>query len=101
MLDHYSHVRLEAKRAALNALAGGNKEVQFAAKQGGCDTNHATNQQGESEHVPQVVENMVELVGIEPTTSSLRRLDSSVPPVSIFSHLASFLPQNWCSFLER
>ena len=85
MLAHYSHVRLEAKRNALDALcrpapsrnrglasigtnSGGKKE--------GYDTNSDTKQPVRAEQVPQVLENMVELVGIEPTTSSLRTMRS-------------------------
>jgi integrase len=73
MLQHYSHVRMEAKRNALDALSmtpvqtgdsGGKKE--------GYDTNNDTKLQRELEGIPQVVDCMVELVGIEPTTSSLR-----------------------------
>ena len=73
MLAHYCHVRIEAKRSALNALTVGNVKKD---KQGSYDTNNDTKQASESEESSQVVENMVELVGIEPTTSSLRTMRS-------------------------
>ncbi len=69
MLAHYSHVRLQAKRTALDALSTGRL---MGIETGGYDTNHDT-KPGESESVPlELIENMVELVGLEPTTSSLR-----------------------------
>ena len=40
MLAHYSHVRIEAKRKALEALAVGVKVIE--AKKEGYDTNHDT-----------------------------------------------------------
>jgi integrase len=46
MLEHYSHVRLEAKRKALDALSGG----------GGYGTNHVTNSVSDVLPNPQVVE---------------------------------------------
>jgi hypothetical protein len=73
MLAHYSHVRLQAKRTALDALASGRHKATQAK---GYDTNHDTKQGGKGERIPQVLENMVELVGIEPTTSSLRTMRS-------------------------
>jgi integrase len=63
MLEHYSHIRLEAKRTALDGISG---------TKGSCVTNHVTNRENSPEQVPQVIESMVELVGIEPTASSLR-----------------------------
>jgi Phage integrase family len=77
MLAHYSHVRLHAKRAALDALSitrpkRGKSENETA----GHVTKHVTNEEKRSEQVPQVLGNMVELVGIEPTTSSLRTMRS-------------------------
>jgi integrase len=65
MLAHYSHVRLQAKRTALDGLASGSY-----------DTKRDTKREHRTEQVPQVVEKMVELVGIEPTTSSLRTMRS-------------------------
>jgi integrase len=81
MLAHYSHVRLQAKRKALDALATGRRDTRtegpvLGSKTGGYDTNNDTNQEGKRQQVPQVIENMVELVGIEPTTSSLRTMRS-------------------------
>jgi hypothetical protein len=81
MLAHYSHVRLQAKRTALDALATGRRDTPLEQadsghKAGGYDTNNDTNQVGEGKQVTQVIENMVELVGIEPTTSSLRTMRS-------------------------
>ena len=73
MLAHYSHVRLEAKRTALDALSSGRLSGVDA---GGYVTNRVT-KQGEAETVPpEVIDSMVELVGIEPTTSSLRTMRS-------------------------
>jgi integrase len=69
MLDHYSHIRLAAKRKALDQLS-------TAHGLGGYATIHATNELTEGNEAPQVIENMVELVGIEPTTSSLRTMRS-------------------------
>jgi len=85
MLAHYSHVRLEAKRNALDALCRpalkkGRAEASHGGNSGsesrGYDTNDDTKQPNKGEHVPQVIERMVELVGIEPTTSSLRTMRS-------------------------
>ena len=77
MLAHYSHVRIEAKRRALDALAS--KDCERAGQtdaDGGYDTNNDTEAAGSAAKDPQVIENMVELVGIEPTTSSLRTMRS-------------------------
>ena len=73
MLQHYSHVRLEAKRRALDALAmkpaqGGDSSDTME----GYDTKNDTKIRHELEHMPQVVESLVELSGIEPLASSLR-----------------------------
>src|SRR3989442_4658527 len=67
MLEHYSHIRLAAKRTALDALSTGHQ---------GYDTKHDTNVGKSLEQEPQMLENLVELVGIEPTTSSLRTMRS-------------------------
>jgi len=73
MLAHYSHVRLEAKRTALDALSTGRLSGVEAE---GYGTNHVTKQRA-PETVPlEVVDSLVELVGIEPTTSSLRTMRS-------------------------
>ena len=85
MLAHYSHVRLEAKRNALDALCRPvpnrnrgevSQEANSGGETGGYDTNDDTKQAVRAEHIPQVLENLVELVGIEPTTSSLRTMRS-------------------------
>jgi len=65
MLEHYSHVRIEAKRRALDSLSMGRE---------GYDTNHDTKGREAAQQTPEVIENMVELVGLEPTTSSLRTM---------------------------
>ena len=77
MLAHYSHVRLQAKRTALDALSSKRPvKAQSRDEAGGYDTNNDTKREVRTEQVPQVVENLVELVGIEPTTSSLRTMRS-------------------------
>jgi integrase len=68
MLEHYSHVRIEAKRRALDSLSMGRE---------GYDTNHDTKGREAAKQTPEVIENMVELVGLEPTTSSLRTMASA------------------------
>src|SRR5439155_10888193 len=68
MLDHYSHTRLAAKRKSLDALSMGRRASY--------DTNHGTKGGSESGVAAQVLENMVELVGLEPTNSSLRTMRS-------------------------
>ncbi len=72
MMDHYSHVRLAAKRVALDSIS--------TTEHKGYDTKHDTKREVKREGVPQSVENMVELVGIEPTTSSLRTIQSTKKP---------------------
>ena len=73
MLQHYSHVRLEAKRNALDMLA---MSPEFKATETntieGYDTDNDTKHRLQSEGMPQVVDFMVELSGIEPLASSLR-----------------------------
>jgi integrase len=77
MFAHYSHVRLQAKRSALDALSTRRGDTTSSeGKREGYDTNHDTKQRVIDEHIPQVLENMVELVGLEPTTSSLRTMRS-------------------------
>ena len=74
MLQHYSHVRMDARRNALDTLSmkPAQKEDSDDAKKG-YDTNNDTNARGEMKGMPQVVDFMVELSGIEPLASSLRR----------------------------
>jgi len=77
MLQHYSHVRIQAKRQALDALS-----ARWAVKRNsggntpGYVTNNVTKMRRTEGKPAQVSENMVELVGIEPTTSSLRTMRS-------------------------
>ncbi len=70
MLEHDAHIRAQVKRTALDALAS-KKPAPV-----GYDTNQDTRQGFRGERVPQVIEKLVELVGIEPTTSSLRTMRS-------------------------
>ncbi len=73
MLLHDSHVRMEAKQNALDALSM--KPVQNGDSgdtMAGYDTKSATKLRREIESMPQVVDCMVELSGIEPLASSLR-----------------------------
>ena len=66
MLQHYSHVRLDAKRSALDALSTKRADASKSrSAKGSYDTSHDTKQGNEAEADSQVVENMVELVGIE------------------------------------
>jgi len=77
MLAHYSHVRLQAKRTALDSLSTKQAErANSGGKAGGYDTNHDTKRDAAEAIHPQVLENLVELVGLEPTTSSLRTMRS-------------------------
>ena len=57
----------------------------------GYDTTNDTKQERAPEQVPQTIENMVELVGIEPTTSSLRTKQSP-----IFSQCPQWLSGQFC-----
>ena len=80
MLAHYSHVRVDAKRKALDSLAS----RQNTSRPQGYDTKNDTNptfaaesNSATSTQVPDLSGfNLVELVGIEPTTSSLRTMRS-------------------------
>jgi integrase len=65
MLAHYSHVRLKAKRDALDALSD-------KAQVDGHVTIDVTNKFTEALGELQVVENMVDVTGIEPATSCLQ-----------------------------
>jgi integrase len=77
MLQHYSHVRLQAKRTALDSLSTKRADAaNSGGKSGSYDTSNDTKQRGEAGQVPQVIENLVELAGIEPATSSLRTMRS-------------------------
>jgi integrase len=73
MLQHYSHVRMEAKRNALDALSMTPVRTgELGSKREGYDTNNDTKLRREMEGVPQVADLLVELSGIEPLASSLR-----------------------------
>ena len=77
MLAHYSHVRLQAKRTALDALSTKRADKANSESEArGYDTNRDTKRVTAGTVPPQVLENLVELVGIEPTTSSLRTMRS-------------------------
>jgi len=65
MLAHYSHVRLNAKRNALEGLSDG-------LQRDGYVTNYVTNASPDENHEPQVIENMVDVTGIEPVTPCLQ-----------------------------
>jgi len=77
MLAHYSHVRLQAKRTALDSIStkraqsvnlGGKREVT---------TRTTTQTDNRMNHLAdKLLSGLVELVGIEPTTSSLRTMRS-------------------------
>ena len=73
MLQQYSHVRIEAKRNALDALSmrpaqtGDSRDTTE-----GYDTNNDTKLRREMRGMPQIIDSLVELSGIEPLTSSLR-----------------------------
>jgi hypothetical protein len=57
MLDHYSHVRMQAKRQALDALsAKASSTVREGGSKGGYDTNDDTNSHSEETPFSQVVE---------------------------------------------
>jgi integrase len=65
MLAHYSHVRLKAKRDALAVLSDG-------PQTDGHVTINVTNASSDAAHELQVVENMVDVAGIEPATPCLQ-----------------------------
>ena len=70
MLKHYSHVRQEAKREAVNVLSAKRPSKPTIE---GYDTNYDTNV-GEMQQVPlYVVENMVCTSGFEPLTSTVSK----------------------------
>ena len=64
MLEHYSHIRMQPKRAAVDALSSKHPVPTH-------DTNHDTKQVFKGEQARQVVEKMVGGAGLEPATSSL------------------------------
>jgi integrase len=78
MPAHYSHVWLQAKRTVLDSLS--TRQADRANSGGetrGYNTKHDTKQGAVETIPPQVIEKMVELVGLEPTTSSLRTMISA------------------------
>jgi integrase len=66
MLRHYSHVRLQAMRTALDALS------MKRPGTGGYDTNNDTKRDASENIPPQVIENMVSAEGFEPSTHALK-----------------------------
>ena len=73
MLQHYSHVRIQAKRTALDSISTRRADsVNSEGLEGGYDTNNDTKPSGEAQGFAQVIEKMVDLSGIEPLASSLR-----------------------------
>jgi len=76
MLEHYSHVRIEAKRKALEALSG----------KGGYGTNHDTNTAQPLPANPQVVDKNGRPVGTR--TPDLYRVNSKVQNLNPFACLA-------------
>ena len=65
MLAHYSHVRLKAKRDALAVLSSGSQTD-------GHVTTDVTNAPPDETNELQVIENMVDVTGIEPVTPCLQ-----------------------------
>jgi hypothetical protein len=63
-LERYSHVRIEAKRTAREALA-------TSTKTAGYDPSHDTNVTTIGTRPFKLLGDLVDLVGIEPTTSSM------------------------------
>ena len=73
MLRHYSHVRLQAKRSALETLSTTRANTaNSAGETGGYDTNNDTKRELRTEEIPQLVENMVSAAGFEPATHALK-----------------------------
>ena len=73
MLAHYSHVRLQAKRIALDALSMTRPPItETGGETRGYDTNHDTKGQQLTEQCPQVIETVVSAAGFEPATHALK-----------------------------
>jgi hypothetical protein len=68
MLEHYSQVRIQAKRTALDAIA----MKRPGDETRGYDTNNDTKRGLPEEQIPQVVEMMVSAAGLEPATHALK-----------------------------
>src|SRR5271156_429875 len=71
MLEHYSHVRQEAKRDAVNVLSA--KRPKKKPTIGGYDTNNDTNHIQDGQVQPYVVEEMVGTRRLELLTSTVSR----------------------------
>ena len=69
MRQRYSRARMESKRSVLNALAVGPVPRHDS---GGIREGYDAKLRREIEDIPQVVDLLVELSGIEPLASSLR-----------------------------
>jgi integrase len=69
MLEHYTHIRQDAKREAVNVLSRKPPQRQGPGSYG---TNHGTNRVPTELGPSYVIDSLVELSGIEPLTSSLR-----------------------------
>ena len=74
MLEHYSHVRQEAKREAVNMLSAKRPKKSTIE---GYDTNDDTNSALGGQMPAYLVENMVGTTGFEPATSPTPRVRST------------------------
>jgi integrase len=73
MLAHYSHVRIQAKRTALDSLSTKQAErANSGGKREGYDTNHDTKRGAVETITPQVIEILVSAAGFEPATHALK-----------------------------
>ena len=73
MLQHYSHIRIQAKRAALDSISTRRADsVNLEGLEGGYDTNNDTKPRSKSEGIRKLLKGLVDLSGIEPLASSLR-----------------------------
>jgi hypothetical protein len=70
MLEHYSHIRLEAKREAVRVLSS----LRRAEETGGHVTERVTTERKDEEILPQPLKNVVDVTGIEPVTPCLQGL---------------------------
>jgi hypothetical protein len=69
MLERYGHVRMEAKRTAMDPLAVSTKTAAY-------DTNRHTKAVAAKVRPAKLLGDLVDLVGIEPTTSSMPLMKS-------------------------
>jgi Phage integrase family len=72
MLSHYSHVRLEAKRHALDAISTRLQSAKRLGKDESYGTNNVTTTAVEPASQTQPVENLVSAAGFEPATHALK-----------------------------